>query len=188
MVSLKHYNRLGGLWNIPDDIIEGLFIRMKDEGKDSFSFPGDGEPETSEQFRKVFQFGIESLYLVYTDDGEVMGFVWLNRFEHKLARIHFCSFDGFGLDEKIGAAEYVSDYVLGLKDGDGYIFDVLEGRIASGNRAAQMLVSAAGFIKTGFVPHGSFSMAKGISEDAVIYCKTRKTTNNNSKQVIYKKR
>ena len=188
MVSLRHYNRLCGLWNIPDDIIEGLFIRMKDEGKDSFSFPGEGEPETPEQFRRVFQFGIESLYLVYNEGGLIMGFAWLNRFEHRLARIHFCSFDGFGLAEKIEAAEYASDYILSLKDGAGYIFDVLEGRIAAGNKAARMLVAASGFVKTGFVPHGSFSMAKGISEDAVIYCKTRKTTNNNSKQVIYKKR
>lgn len=188
MVSLKHYNRLCGDWNIPDDIIEGIFIRMKDEGKGSFSFPGDGEPETPEQFRQVFQFGIESLYLVYNEGGLIMGFAWLNRFESRLARIHFCSFDGFGLTEKIEAAEYASDYVLSLKDGDGYIFDVLEGRIAAGNKAAQMLVAASGFVKTGFVPHGSFNRANGLSEDAVIYCKTRKTTNNNSKQVIYKKR
>ena len=89
MVALRHYNRLYGEWNIPDDVIDGLFVRMVDEGKDAFSFPGDGEPETPEQFRKVFQFGIESLYLVYADDGKIMGFVWLNRFEHKLSRIHF---------------------------------------------------------------------------------------------------
>ena len=80
------------------------------------------------------------------------------------------------------------DYVLSLKDGDGYLFDVLEGRIAAGNKAAQMLVAASGFAKAGFVPHGSFNRVNGLSEDAVIYCKTRKTTNNNSKQVIYKKR
>ena len=188
MPRLRHYNRIGGFWNIPDDDIEGLFRRMKAEGKDRWAFPGEDEPDSPEKFRNVFQTGLDSLYLIEKDSGDLMGFAWLNRFEHRLARIHFCSFDGFGLAEKIEAAEYASDYILSLKDDDGYIFDVLEGRIASGNMAAQMLVSAAGFIKTGFVPHGSFNRSKGISEDAVIYCKTRKTTNNNSKQVIYKKR
>lgn len=182
MVLLKHYNRLGGVWNIPDDIIEGLFIRMKDEGKDSFSFPGDGEPETPEQFRKVFQFGIESLYLVYNEGGQIMGLVWLNRFEHKLARIHFCSFDGFGLAEKIEAAEDVSDYVLSLKDGDGYIFDVLEGRIAAGNKAAQMLVSAAGFVRAGVISNAVYDSVKRKSGSAVIFYKTRKNEYNKSKQ------
>lgn len=173
MIRLRHYNRIGGFWNIPDDDIEGLFRRMRDEGKDRWAFPGEDEPDSPERFRAVFQTGLDSLYLIERDSGELMGFMWLNRFEHRLARIHFCSFDGFSIAEKIEAAETASDYILWLKDGEGFLFDVLEGRIAESNRAAQMLVSAAGFVKAGIIPFGMYNRIKKKSEPAVIFYKNR---------------
>ena len=44
MFNLKHYNMAGGKWNIPDEVIEGLFDRMEAEGKTRFAFPCKDDP------------------------------------------------------------------------------------------------------------------------------------------------
>ena len=160
-----------GSWSFTDSFIESLFDRIQSEGKVEAVFMA-GDVKTSVQFREAMQNGSNCLYVIESENN-LCGVMWLNRFEGKMARIHFCGFKGTPLSDMIDAATTATNELLEHKDDKGHLLDVLVGYIASKNKAAIMLVRAAGFTVSGIIPHAVFNEATGESEDAVVLYKKR---------------
>ena len=144
---------------------------MQTEGKTNAVFMA-GDVKTSVQFREAMQNGSNCLYIIERGNN-LCGVMWLNRFEDKMARIHFCGFKGTPLAEMINAATIATNELLNHKDDKGYLLDVLVGYIASKNKAAIMLVRAAGFKVSGIIPNAAFNDETGESEEVVVLYKNR---------------
>ena len=172
MILKFYFKTKSGEWSLPDEEVKCLFDRMEAEGKTRFAFPCKDDPKSAEEFMETMRNGLNNLFVVDVN-GSTCGFIWLNKFEHKMARIHFCSFDGLSLSDKISATSEATDEILSMKDGKGFLFDSLAGFIAQSNKPAQMLVKAAGFRFCGVIPNAVWVEDDNTSEPAVILCKTR---------------
>lgn len=158
-------------WSIPDETIKAIYLMMLRQNKADIVFL-DGCIRNADEFLESMQNGNNWLFVILSE-GEIIGATWLNRREGRMVRVHFCSFDGFTLSEKIDAAKESTDYILQMKDGDGYLFDCLVGYIPEFNKAAVMLVRSAGFRQAGGIPACLLNAATDKSESAVILYKTR---------------
>lgn len=165
-----------GSWNFTDSFIESLFDRIQSEGKVNTVFMA-GDVKSSTQFREAMQNGENCLYVVERKNNLpiplLCGVMWLNRLEAKMARIHFCGFKGIPLSNMIDTATIATNELLDQKDDKGYLLDVLVGYIASKNKAAIMLVRAAGFKVSGKIPNAAFNDETGESEEVVVLYKNR---------------
>lgn len=165
------YYMKGDAWSIPDETIKAIYLMMLRQNKADVVFL-DGCVTTADEFLAAMQNGNNWLFVILLDEN-IIGAMWLNRREGRMVRVHFCSFDGFSLSEKIDAAKEATNTILNMRDRDGFLFDCLVGYIPEFNKAAAMLVRGAGFRPAGVIPSCLFNVVSGKSEPAAILYKTR---------------
>ena len=173
-VSLLPYSEIDGIRTATDSEIMALFTRTREDGLDSIVFY-EGTVATKEQFLQVMKYGENLLYLVLSDK-ETIGYAWLNRFENRTARYHFCAFRDYwgNLDE---IAKSIMDILINMKAQDGeYLFDLFTGYIPVWNQRAIKFTLKNGGKSAGVIPNAIWNATTKKSEDAefIYYIRSEK--------------
>ena len=154
--------------------LTGVFARMQAEGTLERTFY-DGTVRTCEAFlADVLRVG--SLPFLVFWEGRPAGFTWYNTLEGRSARGHYVFFKavwGRATSARIGRCIY--EHVLTLRDGQGYLFDLILGLVARRNALAWKLPLHCGAFVIGEIPHGAYMAATGRTETAVLVGVTRES-------------
>lgn len=163
-VKLLPYCNIDGIATFTDSEIMGLYQRTTDEGTCDMIFY-DGSINSKEEFLSVMKYGQNELYTIIEDS--IKGFVWLNRFEGKFARIHFCFFkEAWGDTVKLG--KFVNSTLINMKASGEFILDMILGYIPISNQKAISYSKKIGGKEAGEIPCGSWNKHTKQSEPARI--------------------
>lgn len=132
-----------------DDDVRIVFDCMRRSGQLEKCFPDDLHLHNLEAFTEAM-LKQNWLYQIYYH-GKLSGAVWLNRFEHCIARVNFSSFCRVD-KEYIAGVRQVLDMLMELKVNDQYPFDLLIGLVDERNISCRMLLDAVGMAVTGCLP------------------------------------
>lgn len=114
-------------------------------------------------------------FLVFFDE-RPCGVTWMNTIEGRSARGHFALFRRFwGRHRSIAIGRAIFEHFLSLRDGGGYLFDVLLGLAPVGNPLAWKLALLCGAERVGVIPHGVYDASQGAAQDAVLTVTTRES-------------
>ncbi len=140
---------VNGYCSVNDSILTGIYDKMVEEGKLDKVFY-DGSVKTPDQWLSFIKNPFVFPVLVLKDDADIVGIAWLNFFEHKSARVHFCIFGKFHK----GIADAMVNYWKGLKREDGeQMLYVLVGMTPEWNTATVHLMKIMGFQMLGTIPY-----------------------------------
>ena len=151
-----------------------VFERMCKDGTLERTFY-DGTVRTREEFEAdVLRVG--SLPFLVFWEGELAGFTWYNTLEGRAARGHYVLFrPAWGRRTSAIIGRCIYEHVLTLRDGQGYLFDVILGLVAKSNALAWKLPLLCGAFVVGEIPHGAYMAKDGKSETAVLVAVTRES-------------
>lgn len=136
----------------------------------------DGSVQTLEEMQDYMLRPGQMPFAVFADSGELAAFVWLNRYEWRSARGHFVFFKKFwGRAQSVHLGRSIFEYLLQLKDAEGYLFDVLIGITPQNKPLAWRRAIECGARLIGTIPHYCFMAATGDSMDAVAVAVTRES-------------
>lgn len=153
-MKLIPYSEIDGQRNFKDSEIMSLYDRMVSEGTAETVF-SDGTIQNREQFLFEMKSDRSQLYLLIEE--EPVAVVWLNRFEGKTARFHFCAFSKIWGKKTIEAGQFICSEILNYKIGEKYIFDALLGRIPVSNKIAVDFLKRMGAVLVGDIPYGHWN-------------------------------
>lgn len=166
------YTVVDGVPTLPDSAVMELFLRMEEEGSLDMAFSG-GEVRTPEEFLLVMKQPGNSLFVLLLRD-EPVGFFWLNGFEGRMARVHFCLFKRVWGPGSMILGRKILDYSLNLRGANGeYLLDVLLGVTPEKNRLACRFAKRSGMTPLGVLPAGAFNARQGCSGPALVSWATR---------------
>jgi len=150
--------------------IMGLYKRTETEGTCETVFC-DGSINSKEEFLFAMKYGENELYVVA--ENTIKGFVWLNRFESRLARIHFCFFkEAWGDTVRLG--KFINSTLINMKDKDGeFLLDMILGYLPTSNRKTLSFLKRIGGQVVGEIPFGVWNKYKQKSESAIVLYYTR---------------
>lgn len=171
-IKLIPYCTIDGLWTFKDSQVIAFFNRMVQDGTAETVFYS-GEITTGEAFLREMKSPRSFLYVAFSD-GIPAGLTWVNGFEGKSARNHFCVFSDFwGQSLELGKAGM--KFLTHLKTGNGpYLFDVLIGRIPEWNTHAIDFAIKCGCKRlSDSLPNAIWNAKTKRSEPAVIIYYTR---------------
>lgn len=108
--------------------------------------------------------------------GEMAALAWLNGHEWRAARGHFVFFRKYwGRKKSVPLGRTLFGYLLGLKDTEGYLFDVLLGITPASNGLAWRRAVECGAELVGTIPRFCFMAESGETMDAVLVAVTRQS-------------
>ncbi len=163
--SILPYIELDGIRTVPDSKIKGLFDQTVTDCLQDIVFY-EGTIKTAESFLAMAKSFGTFFYLLY-DDKDVVGYTWLNRFENKTARQHYCVFKKFW-GKSIDIGKFTLESFLKQKDSEGdYIFDLLTGFIPAWNKKAINFSLKCGGKTYGEIPNAIYNAKMQRSEPAV---------------------
>jgi len=166
LIEIMPYIEVDGIRTFTDSEILSIYDRTIKEGK-GYIFK-DGTIYNRLRFLEVMKNEGTFLYIIYYRN-DLLGITWLNRFEGRLARIHWCMFDGISAKQKIRAGRYISQKLINMKDKEGnYIFDLLIGYMPASNKSAIQFVQMCGSKICGEIPNLIWDKEKSESEPGVI--------------------
>lgn len=170
-ISLLPYAKSDGVWNIPDPVMKRLYEKTVEDGSHKVVFY-EGTISNSDEFLAAMK-SLGTLFYVVMDEGEPVGYTWLNRFENHTARNHFCGFkEIWGRGVEIGT-EAISQLIC-MKDKNGnYIFDLFTGFVPEWNEFAISFMFACGAKSAGIIPNAVWNNEKQKSENAIFFYYTR---------------
>jgi len=123
-ISFLPYCEIDGIRTFEDSAICGIYDKIIEEKK-GYIFQ-DGAISNRIGFLRAMKDRGTALYMVYCQ-GVMVFIVWLNRFEGKTARFHWCSFDGISVRKKIRIGQYVREKLMNMQNASGeYVFDLYE--------------------------------------------------------------
>ena len=164
------YMEIDGRWTLTDDQVMRLHDRIIHCGHDEILC--DGTIDTREKFLSAMKHD-SKLFVVFAEK-LIPGILWLNRFEGRTARIHYCGFNVGGYRDKIRFAKHAIKTILHIKNTDGtFAVDVLVGHTPASLKRAVRFIGAVGGIKVGKIPFLSWNGKTGKSEDGIISYFTR---------------
>ena len=168
---LLSYTEIDGIRTAADSDIKKLWERTVNDGLDKIVFY-EGTIKDACGFLKMAKDLGTAFYFIF-DGTEVIGYTWLNRFENRTARQHFCVFlEYWGKTLDVG--KYVLDYFMHMKNPAGeYCLDLLTGFVPAWNERAIKFSLKCGGKTHGKIPNAIFNGATGKSEDAVFVFYTR---------------
>lgn len=170
-IELIPYMLIDGIPTFKDSEIMGFYARMEEEGTAPTVF-SDGTINNALDFLAVMKSSLNMLFIIFVD-GEQSGVMWLNRFEARFARLHFCLFSNQWGKNSIPIGTEVRRIVMNWKDKEGnYLYDLLLGIIPSSNRVAIRYVKKCGGVIQGEIPNTAIEKGKSVS-GTVIYYKRR---------------
>lgn len=164
-----------GAWSLSDAQVMGLFDRVIRDGHgDIFS---DGTIDTREKFLSAMK-NTSRLY-VSVVKGDLAAIFWLNRFEGRTARVHYCTFSGVSYGDKIRMAKHAVKTLLNMRMSDGsYAIDTLVSYIPTRRRLALRYNLAVGGIPIGKIPKLIWNGETGKSEEGLISYFERESDEN----------
>jgi hypothetical protein len=169
---LLPYTERDGIRTVPDSGIKELFERTVSDGSDKIVFYA-GTIRDAEQFLCMAK-RTDTLFYLLMIGSEVIGYFWLNRFENKGARFHFCTFKEYwGQNVDIGT--WTLKEVLSWQDicGKYHLLDLLTGYVPVWNERAIKFSLKCGGKSAGVIPNAIWHEETQKSEDAVFIYYTR---------------
>lgn len=147
--ALIPYTERDGIRTVRDSDIKRLFERTDADGLVPIVFY-EGAITSAEQFLALAR-SLDWFFLL-KDGEDVVGYTWLNRFENKTARQHFCVFKEYWV-KSIDIGKFTLNSFMGLKDNDGkYFFTILTGIIPAWNDRAINFALKCGGKTYGVIP------------------------------------
>lgn len=177
-IKIIPYTLIDGVPTYRDSEILDLYDRMVADKTVDAVF-SDLQIQTSGEWLAAMKSNLNMLFVIYADD-EISAILWLNRFEGRTARNHFCTFSNAWGKHTVGMARAAFDYVLHLKGpAGGYLFDVITGILPAANQLALGYITRVGVKYHGPVPNVCFSKRSGKSEPGYFTYITREILNEN---------
>jgi hypothetical protein len=165
-VEIVPYCQLDDGWSISDDQVRHLYRCTEMDGTADQVF-SDGTLNSPEEFLLAMQSDANILYVVIAEE-QVVGMAWINRFENRCARFHFCMFsNGWGLDS-IDIGKQAVDQIIRQKDDHGFLFDMFVGLVPSANVRAIAYVLSLGAVKVGEMPFACYNRKTRQSEPGTL--------------------
>ena len=165
---IPYFMMSSGCWSIDAGFMEELFHEMESEGFIDIVFM-DGAVRTSNEFIELMQSDRAKMFLLLNMENEVAGFFYLNWFEGKSARVHFCMCNRVDTMTKIQAAKDFLSYVFSMTQEDGKpLFDALIGSTPVRNKPASSMAVHLGFKEIGIQPCAAINAVTGKSEDVIL--------------------
>lgn len=148
------YAAIGGVRNLPDNVILAVYKKMKEQGLVDTVFH-DGSVSCADQFLKMMQ-NDKNLPLIAHDNSGILGIAWLNDIAGNRALGHFCFFkEAWGKKSK-NVGNKILEYWFSLQFKGKPIFDVIIGNTPSSNKHALSFIKKIGFTIVGEIPHVGF--------------------------------
>jgi len=165
LFKLYPYCEIDGLNTFRDSEIKDLYFRMISEGSNIYI---DNRIANGDDFLRHMKYGA-ALYVAYYDD-ELFGFVYLDDFATKSAKIHFCVFKEFhGTVANIESCKEAIKIILSTKGIlDQFMYDVLVGIIPSNNRVAIRFIGKIGGKISGVIPGAIWNAKEQASTDGTV--------------------
>lgn len=172
MVSILPYTKMDGIRTVTDSEMKALFVRTVKEDLSDIVFY-EGTIKTPEEFLAMSKTP-GTLFHLLKGGSATVGYMWLNRFENRTARLHFCMFREYW-SGAVFLGRYVLNALLCMKTKDGeHLFDLLTGFIPTWNKRAIDFVLACGGETHGAIPNSIYNDKTGKSESAVfLYCRRK---------------
>lgn len=150
-VDLLPYCEIDGIRTLKDSDIKHLYQRIEEAGVADIVFCGS-DIKDAEGFLAAMKYKDNHLYVVLVDEKPEM-IVWLNRFEGKFARFHWCPFKDLRGDRLTQVGMAVRDKFFSMKDYSGeYLYDMLMGIIPIENKPAIGFLKKIGVKELGILP------------------------------------
>lgn len=164
MKIIHYYSNENGS-AVPDSCVMGLYDKMEEEGTARIVFE-DGTINSREEFLNAMKTSCR-LHVVL-ENNEPVAAVWLNRFEGKMARLHFCFFKAAwgARSEEVG--QFAVAQLLNMKLDDEYVYDCFVGYVPDKNKAARMFFHKMGVWVAGHLPMGHWNAFTQKSEPCTI--------------------
>lgn len=133
----------------------------------------DGRVADFESFKKEIARPGCLPFVVY-GMGRLAMFAWLNHLYEGTARSHFVVFREFwGREKRISLGRFLYDYILSLRDSDGYVLDCLYGITPATYTLAIKAVLASGWQMCGRLDNACYLAQNREYVPGVITCATR---------------
>ncbi len=170
-MNLTPYIKIDGKRNFADSEIMSLYDRMVFECTAGTVFQ-DGLVNCREDFLKEMKT-VSRLHIVI-EENEPIAVVWLNRFEGKTARLHFCFFKKIWGERSVKIGRFICSELLNYQYENEYIYDALIGRIPACNILAVRFFEKVGVQFVGELPDGHWNdKAKKSEACFVVYINRR---------------
>ena len=171
ILDIIPYTKIDGIRTFKDSYVMSLYDRVMGEGYSNVF--KDGSIRDSEEFLvSVKQEGC-ILYAIFYED-KLAAIAWVNRFEQRIARYHFCLFKVITTEQKIEMGTEVLKRLINQKTAAGeFIFDAFVGYVPEDNKLALAYVLACGAKVTATVPNLCWNHTMGKSEPGIIVYYTR---------------
>jgi hypothetical protein len=160
---LFRYGEVDGVRTLKDSQLEALFERAKKENVlHTVMYSDDVERWTSRTFIALFKNEARASWLVFYD-GKLAGWVWLDDFGHRTARIHFCFFKWLGknrLTVQVGRELLWQLLNMGFRGGTRLA--AIRGETPSFNKLAVRFIQKVGLRIIGEMPSAAFRHQDGV--------------------------
>lgn len=171
-VDVVPYLVSDGIPSFTDSFIGGLYNRMQEDGMADTVFY-DGRINSGKDFVRFIKATVNHLSVVYAD-GKLAGVLWLNGFECRFARFHWCIFSNMWRKDIVALGKEVITIILNRKDAAGeYLLDGVVGITPSWNERAIEYLTMCGGVTCGEAPF--ITMKDGRSTTGVFFYYARET-------------
>lgn len=161
---LFRYGEVDGVRTLKDSQLEALFEKAKQENVlQTVMYSDDMEQLTSKAFIAIFKSEMRASWLVFYD-GKLAGWVWLDDFGHRTARIHFCFFKWLGkerLTVRVNRELLWQLLNMGFK-GDTRLA-AIRGETPSFNKLAVRFIQKVGLRVIGEIPSAAYRHQDGVT-------------------------
>lgn len=158
-IRIIPYQEIDGIRTFTDSFIKDLYNRAIVDNLE-YVF-GDGSIDSPETFLAAMKSGNNQLFVIDVDGNKTVGFVWVNRFESRFARGHFCFFREFWGRVPVEAGKkFLKECVKPL--------DMIMGIVPYANWRAILFCTKIGMEVVGVLPKSCWNKRKKKSEDGVI--------------------
>jgi len=169
--TILPYVERDGIRTVTDSTMKTLWLKTVQEDLHDIIFY-EGTITSEDQFLAMAKASGTMFYLLF-DDNDLVGYTWLNRFENKSARMHYCVFKHYwGQTLEIG--KFVLNKLLTqpLED-NTFLFDLLTGFVPAWNKKAINFSLKCGGKTYGEIPNAIYNAKTKQSEPAVFIYYTR---------------
>lgn len=162
--KLFRYGKVDGVRNLKDSQLVALFEKAKQENVlHTVMYSDDVEQWTSKTFIALFKSETRACWLVIYD-GRLAGWVWLDDFGHRTARIHFCLFKWLSKEKltvQVGRESLWQ--LLNMEFRDSKRLEAIRGETPSFNKLALRFMRKVGVRIIGEIPSAAYRQQDGVT-------------------------
>lgn len=144
------YIEQNGMRSIPDNVMVGIYDRMKKLGLVEVVFFA-GDVDTHEKFLAAMK-NPNNIVNVVIKDKIIVALFWLTHVYYNSAFGHFCMFPEIWGRQTIKCLRNNIDYWFGFEKDNEPILDVIIGKMPTTNRKAIKFIEKCGFTMVGDIP------------------------------------